>query len=595
MSEDPLLQPGSVIAGKYVVERKLGAGGMGVVLAVRHRDLGELYALKLMQPVAAQSAAARERFAREAKSAAKLKSDHVARAIDFGFLPDDGPPYMVLELLSGENMAERLARLGPLEPLTIAKLMLQACDALREAHSEGIVHRDLKPSNLFLTQRPNGSESLKVLDFGIAKTGAAEAGALTKTSTTMGSPFYMSPEQMRSAKSADPRSDIWSLGVTMFELATGRVPFFGESVTEVAIMVIECAVPRPSEHRPDLHAGFEQIVMRCLEKKPERRYAHIDELALALAAFVGVEWSVQQGARSTTGGARPADPAFAQTERDAATPMSAPDATVPAGPALTMLRAESRDEESSAPLVATDAGVAAGRAAPELARTASRGSSRRWVGLAGAGVAAVAALSVWGLSSKPAAPDASLERATEAVERAGAEVVEETHELLDDVKRKAPFFSGAGSAAAASSGTALPNDSWRQAVDAVVRQHKKATQGCYDLARKSVPGLKGKVTLRLTVRTDGTPRDVAAYGDGFPEAVKTCFVGVFSQMVFPKPDGGNEVSLVYPLDFAADPSGPKAAAASPGGYTSKPGPLPKQKKEPAVQVQQSYEAPPRPQ
>ncbi|MFO0552551.1 MAG: serine/threonine-protein kinase [Polyangiaceae bacterium] len=320
---------GTVLAGKYVVERELGAGGMGVVLAVRHRELDELYALKLMLHGAGSNAAARERFAREAKSAAKLRSEHVARAIDFGFL-DDESPYMVLELLHGENLGELLVRTGPLAPESIARFMIDACDALREAHGLGIIHRDLKPTNLFVVRATNGSERVKVLDFGIAKTMATDSNGLTKTSTTMGSPLYMSPEQMRSAKKADARSDVWSLGATMFELATGRPPFIGETVTEVAISVIEDPTPTLRSIRPDISQDFEDIVMKCLRKRPEGRYATIDDLATDLAAFVGTTWTREKLARvsaSSDGEASSVDTLeLARTEPVASSPEAASEA-----------------------------------------------------------------------------------------------------------------------------------------------------------------------------------------------------------------------------------------------------------------------------
>jgi serine/threonine-protein kinase len=335
MQLEPSFPPGTEVAGKYVVERRLGAGGMGVVLAVRHKELGERYALKLMLPAASASEPARERFAREAKAAARLKSEHVARAIDFGFLSDGGAPFMVLELLEGQNLAERLSERGPLEPREIARLMLDACDALREAHAEGIVHRDLKPANLFCTPRRDGTSVLKVLDFGIAKTLSQDSAALTKTATTMGSPFYMSPEQMRSAKSADARSDVWSLGVTMFELATGHLPFVGETVTEVAILVIEAAVPSPTIYVPDLPPAFVQIILRCLQKDPARRYADVEDLAEELAAFVGETWTRTSPKRVVSivpsGASTDPSAAFARTE----SPDVAAPPTVAAEPLVT--------------------------------------------------------------------------------------------------------------------------------------------------------------------------------------------------------------------------------------------------------------------
>lgn len=523
-------EPGSVVAGKYTVERKLGAGGMGIVLAVRHKDLGELYALKLMLPAAAASAAARERFAREAKAAAKLKSEHVARAIDFGFLPDDGPPYMVLELLEGQNLAERLADSGPADPKAVALLMLQACEGLREAHEEGIVHRDLKPSNLFVTKRPNGSPCLKVLDFGIAKTIATDAGSLTKTATTMGSPFYMSPEQMRSAKSADQRSDIWSLGVTMYEITTGRVPFVGETVTEVAIMVIECAVESPRTLRPDLPVEFERIVMRCLEKNPARRFADVDELGAALAAFSGGEWSSRPHRQAALVDSGHVDPAMARTEQETpmpsdAYPSKAPAATIPASPALTMigLSKESTGEELKA-----------------VAVPSSRQTSRAWLVGAGALVAGIVGFLVFARSAPPAAPPPAETRLLSATPpTASASVAPTVAVLLPPVSAAAPDTAAM--------------------IDSVVKDHEKAKNECLKLARAGGARVAIKLVMRFTIREDGSPKNVAASGEGFTEAAKTCFVGVFSQMLFPRPRDGEEATVVYPMAFAAQPA-PKAIA-----------------------------------
>jgi serine/threonine protein kinase len=559
-----LSAPGTVVAGKYTVERKLGAGGMGVVLAVRHKDLGELYALKLMLPAAAASAPARERFAREAKAAARLKSEHVARAIDFGFLPDDGPPYMVLELLEGQNLAERLATSGPVEPKALALMMLQACEALREAHEEGIVHRDLKPSNLFVTKRPNGTPCLKVLDFGIAKTIANDAGALTKTATTMGSPFYMSPEQMRSAKSADQRSDIWSLGVTMYELSTGRVPFIGETVTEVAIMVIECAVESPRSHRPELPVELERIIMRCLQKNPERRYATVDQLAEALALFAGVPWESRKRESSLEASDGGLDPAFARTEQD--TPPlveqsseKPPAATIPASPALTMIGV-SKEAEPLAPSPVKPAG-------------------RR-------GLLVVAAALVLGASA--AAGFLVLGRPAPGPPPSPPETVAAVLPIASSVT--AP-------PTAIASGSSAPDAS--AAIDRVVKGHEKAKSECFKLAQASAPALAGKLVMRFTIREDGTPKNIAAAGEGFPEAAKTCFVGVFSQMLFPPPVDGKEVSVVYPMVFTAPPQAKPVAAKEPSkpvdmGTPNAPIVQKKQKSYYPPPEQQQYELPPPP-
>ena len=276
---------GDVLAGKYRVERVLGVGGMGVVVAATHLDLGQRVALKFLLPNALQNAEAAARFLREARAAVKNDSEHVARVIDVGRL-DNGAPYMVMEYLEGHDLGDHPK--GAALPLEDAvDFVLQACEAMAVAHTMGIVHRDLKPANLFLAQRPDGSPIVKVLDFGISKVSEADApsSSLTQTSAVMGSPLYMSPEQMRSARNADARSDIWALGTILYELLTGEPPFNGETLGEVfaAVMTAEPRPPRAS--RPDIPEGLEHALMRALEKDPARRYANIGEFAATLDEF----------------------------------------------------------------------------------------------------------------------------------------------------------------------------------------------------------------------------------------------------------------------------------------------------------------------
>ncbi|MBM4363359.1 MAG: serine/threonine protein kinase, partial [Deltaproteobacteria bacterium] len=239
-------QPGEVLAGKYRVERVLGQGGMGVVVQAMHLQLEERVAVKFLLPEYAVHAEASTRFLREARAAVKIKSEHVARVIDVGTL-ESGAPYMVMEYLAGRDLADVLEQRGPLPVEEVVEYVLQACEALAEAHALGIVHRDLKPANLFLTKRADGSAQVKVLDFGISKAGvSSDSGAdqsLTKTSAMMGSPLYMSPEQMRSARSVDARSDLWSLGAILFELMAGRPPFSGESLPELLARVLTDPAP----------------------------------------------------------------------------------------------------------------------------------------------------------------------------------------------------------------------------------------------------------------------------------------------------------------------------------------------------------------
>jgi serine/threonine-protein kinase len=280
------VRPGDVLAGKYRVERVLGAGGMGVVVAAYHVKLEEKVALKFLRPEALVNAEAMMRFDREARAAAKIKSEHVARVIDVGSLPS-GAPYMVMEYLEGSDLSAWLRQYGPLPIGQAIEFVLQACVAVADAHALGIVHRDLKPSNLFCVRRSDGELMIKVLDFGISKLldDGARGIAATKTSAMMGSPLYMSPEQMRSARDVDARTDIWSTGVVLFELLAGRTPFFSDSVTELAIQVATERDPDVCALRRDVPAELGAVIARCLAKEPDERYQNMAELSVALLPF----------------------------------------------------------------------------------------------------------------------------------------------------------------------------------------------------------------------------------------------------------------------------------------------------------------------
>ncbi len=291
-----MLEVGSIVGGKFRIERILGEGGMGVVAVATHLQLDQQVALKVLRDPVLADPEANQRFMREARASARLRSEHVCKVSDVGQL-DDGAPYLVMELLEGADLAA-VAADGPVPIPLACEYVLQACVAIAEAHALGIVHRDLKPANLFLTRRLDGSPLVKVLDFGIAKAAAAGDFKITKTSTVMGSPGYMSPEQLRSARDADPRSDIWALGVILYELVTGRLPFAADTITELAVKVV---MDPPDPLGVDAPA-FAAIVDRCLAKEPGQRYADVAELAAELAPLIGEPARKTASAASRTRG-----------------------------------------------------------------------------------------------------------------------------------------------------------------------------------------------------------------------------------------------------------------------------------------------------
>jgi len=297
---------GDVLSGKYVVERVLGRGSMGVVLAARHLQLDQLLAVKLMPAGAARDSVAAQRFQQEARAAAKLRSDHVARVLDVGELPT-GEAFMVMEYLAGSDLAEVLDTGGPLPVGVACDYVAQACEAVGEAHAMGIVHRDLKPENLHLSADVAGQGFVKVLDFGVSKLMTPRQGALTTTHAVIGSPLYMAPEQLRSSRQVDPRSDVWALGVVLYELLTRRWPFEAESLPDLCLKVVHDP-PRPiGELREELPRGVVAVIDRCLQKDPARRFANATELAAALAPFTPAH------SRPAPDGARTAEHALVET------------------------------------------------------------------------------------------------------------------------------------------------------------------------------------------------------------------------------------------------------------------------------------------
>lgn len=279
---------GSIIADKYRVEKVLGKGGMGIVLAARHIKLDEAVAIKLMLQDDLFNQHSVERFLREARACVKLKNnEHIARVSDVDTL-SSGLPYMVMELLDGYDLDKLLKERGVLQIHDACSYLIQACRALDEAHRLGIIHRDLKPQNLFLTRRRDGSTCLKVLDFGISKHTLADESVsidLTRPTDVLGSLYYMSPEQARSSRKVVPQSDIYSLGAVLYKLLTGRAPFPKKAVLDAYEALFNEAPPPPSKIRKEIPPKLESIILCCLDKQVDRRYANVAELMRALTPF----------------------------------------------------------------------------------------------------------------------------------------------------------------------------------------------------------------------------------------------------------------------------------------------------------------------
>ncbi|MDB4933981.1 MAG: serine/threonine protein kinase, partial [Labilithrix sp.] len=277
-----LLAPGDVIDGRYRVEAYLGGGGMASVYRATHVVLEQAVAIKVIAPVIRQIPGMAQRFLREARAATHLKSEHVARVTDVGTMAD-GAPYMVMEYLDGRDLDAIVESGEEIAVEEAVDYVLQACEALAEVHGLGIVHRDLKPANLFLTKGADGLPCVKLIDFGISRTDSPlapkEVAALTQPDTVMGSPRYMSPEQMESAAKADSRSDIYGIGVVLYELLTRKAPHEGETYLDIYAAATLAPPEAPSTLRPEVPRELDEVILRCLRVDPAERYADAAELA----------------------------------------------------------------------------------------------------------------------------------------------------------------------------------------------------------------------------------------------------------------------------------------------------------------------------
>jgi len=404
--------PGEVIADKYRIDSIVGSGGMGVVLSATHLALGQHVAIKVLTVPDDDSRReeARERFLREGRATAALVSDHVVRIHDVGTLPS-GAPFMVMELLRGQDLARALQQTGPLGVELACDCVRQAAEAIHCAHTQGIVHRDLKPSNLFLTQRSDGSPLVKVLDFGISKTTGTEleplTGNLTETRSVLGTPFYMSPEQVRDAKKVDARTDIWSLGLILHELLAASPAFEGTTLPGVCAAIAADPPAALRLKRPEVPVEVEAIVLKCLEKDPNRRFQSARELSDAL-----LTWAAPADSKLLS-------PLSDQTIRSSSLPFELrPGSTVSRGASL------ASDSGTLASAVFTESGervvglsVAAQSTAPAVdsppapepasPHNSSGLGKRASFAIGASALLGLAAIIVWALASSGAAPRAA--------------------------------------------------------------------------------------------------------------------------------------------------------------------------------------------
>lgn len=280
---------GEILSGKYRIEQILGIGGMGAVLEATSLADQARVAIKIMLPHLVKQAEFAARFVREVHAAASLSSEHVARVLEVGWF-ENGQPYLVMELLEGADLDKLILERGPFPIGEAVGYLIEACDAVAEAHSRGIIHRDLKPSNLFIAHRQGGPPILKVLDFGISKPmkvdpDATDIRAITGTDATLGSPQYMSPEQFRSSRRVDTRTDIWSLGMILHRMLTGKVAFEAASIAELLTMLVTEPPTPLRARRPEAPVALEAVILRCLEKDSARRFQNVGQLVIALAPF----------------------------------------------------------------------------------------------------------------------------------------------------------------------------------------------------------------------------------------------------------------------------------------------------------------------
>jgi serine/threonine-protein kinase len=407
---------GDIVDDKYRLDRIIGSGAMGVVIEAWHVRFDEHVALKVLTLEAAANEETRLRFESEARAAFKIKSEHVARVIDVGALPE-GSPYMVMEYLDGSDLAQVLFKERRFEVQEAVDHMLQVCAGVGEAHALGIVHRDLKPENLFLVHARDGTPCIKVLDFGISKvigSSGVRVRAITNTSVTMGTPHYMSPEQWQSARDVTVAADFWAIGIILYELLAGRPPFDAPELGDLCTMVLTRDPPSLRARRAEVPEELEAVIRRCLERDPAKRFESAAQLARALVPFAS---SRGRTAARRIAGMREVDVPTSSDQVEQLPPITAlhpvaqPKLTQPAGPAIKRemtLPSVPFDARTEQLTVRMDSPVGeAHRAAMPQPFPRTLLSSRAMIGVGLAGLVVVGALATIGILQVVAPRDAA--------------------------------------------------------------------------------------------------------------------------------------------------------------------------------------------
>ncbi len=286
--KDPLI--GEVVGGSYKIEAKLGAGGMGTVYIASHMRVDRQFAIKVLNFKLSDDKTAVQRFEREAMLGSRLGHEHITQVMDFNHT-EEGFPFIVMELLEGEDLSQRLKREGALPLVETASIMRQVCIALVAAHEEGVVHRDLKPENIFLCERRGGGVAVKVMDFGVSKVLSSDS-VVTAHATLLSTPWYMAPEQAEGkVDEMDHRTDLFSMGLILYHMLSGKMPFEGDNVPAILFQVVYSTPDPIGEVKPDLPVPVQEIITKAISKDKEERFQSAEEFVKALEEAMGDKWS----------------------------------------------------------------------------------------------------------------------------------------------------------------------------------------------------------------------------------------------------------------------------------------------------------------